>query len=73
MNDLSRVGSRNSISQDEVRPRKEGTCRGIEKWVTQRENCRFRKTGYSAASQFDPKKATGALLRTKGRRLILYR
>lgn len=65
--DLSSEGSRGSISQ-EVWPRREETSRWTQKWVIAQANCKFRKTGYAVISQFDPNSATGALLRTKGRR-----
>lgn len=66
-------GLKASISQDEEWPRREGTSRGLQKRVIWQANCRFRKTGYAATLQFDPNNATAALLRTKGRKLILYR
>lgn len=71
MRDLSSEGSGGSISQDEVWPTREEASRGIQKWIIRQVNCRFRKTGYAAILQFDSNNATGALLRTKGRRLIL--
>lgn len=71
MKDLNSEGSGDSISQGEVWPRSEETSRGIQKWVIRQVNCRFRKTGYAATLQFDPNNATQALLRTKGRILIL--
>lgn len=56
--DLSSEGSGGSISQDEVWPRREETNRGIQKPVIGQVNCRFRKTGYTATLQSDPKNAT---------------
>lgn len=44
---------------------------GHRNGVIAQVNCKFRKTGYAVVSQFHPNNATGALLRTKGRRLIL--